>query len=210
MKRHSIFLILVLHFIVRAVCAQEMTPLKSPDGFTTKLKEVSQQTTSIISDFTEEKNASYLKEPQKSSGIFYYKKKNKLRWEKVNPVKYIFIANEDKVKIQDNGKEVNVSSANQVVGKIKDLMLTLVNGDFNSTKLFASSYFETADSYYVKLLPKNKKLSSLYDHIMLCFAKETFLLRSLTFYEKSGDKSSMIFSNSKTNQPINDTVFTSF
>ena len=210
MKRHSIFVVLVLSFIVHAVYAQEMTPLQKSDGFTIKLKEVSQQTTSIISDFTEEKYASYLKEPQKSSGKFYYKKKNKLRWEKITPVKYVFIANEDKIKIQDNGKDVNVSSANQVVGKIKDLMLTLVNGDFNSTKLFASSYFETTDSYYVKLIPKNKKLSSLYDHIMLCFAKDSFLLRSLAFYEKSGDKNTMTFSNSKTNQSINDTVFTNF
>jgi outer membrane lipoprotein-sorting protein len=209
MKRYS-FLILIVFCISNSIFGQEMTPMQSASEFTAKLKEASKQTNSITADFTEEKYASYLKEPQKSAGKFYYKKKDKLRWEIISPIKYIFISNEDKIKIQDNGKDVNVSSANQVVHKIQELMLTLVNGEFNSSKMFAPNYFETTDSYYVKLIPKNKRLADLFNDIELCFSKETLLLKELDFHEKSGDKSIMMFSNSKTNQLINDSVFTNF
>ena len=193
-----------------SVYAQEMKPIENTETFITKLKEQSKNTNSIVSDFVEEKFASYLKEPQKSVGVFYYKKKNKLRWEKTKPGKYIFLADADKIKIQDNSKEVNVSSASQVVGKIKELMLTLVNGDFNSGKIFAPSYFESTENYFVKLTPKNKKLAEIYSYIHLTFSKETMLLKELAFYEKNGDKSIMTFSNSKTNQVVEDSIFTKF
>jgi outer membrane lipoprotein-sorting protein len=209
MKSKIVFVLisLVLFFSVNA---QEMKPIENTEAFISKLKEQSKNTNSIVSDFTEEKFASYLKEPQKSVGVFYYKKKNKLRWEKTKPVKYVFLADGDNVKIQDNGKDVNVSSANQVVGKIKELMLTLVNGDFNSGKIFTPAYFQNAECYFVKLIPKNKKLAAIYSYINLTFLKETMLLKELAFYEKNGDKSIMTFSNSKTNQVIEDTVFTKF
>lgn len=184
--------------------------MADPTAFKTKLKDVSKQTNSIVADFVEEKFSSYLKEPQKSIGIFYYKKNNKLRWEKSKPAKYIFLSNGDKVKIQDNGKEVNISSANQVVEKIKELMLVLVNGEFDSEKLFKPSYYSTAENYIVKLIPKNKRLKNLYEYIQVSFSKETMLLKELAFHEKSGDKSIMTFSNSKTNQVIADILFTNF
>ena len=210
MKRPSFILLVVLKITSNSLCAQEMAPLANHSEFTVKLKEASQLTNSIVADFVEEKYASYLKEPQKSIGIFYYKKANKLRWEKIKPVKYIFISNEDKIKIQDNGKDVNVSSASQVASRIKELMLTLVNGDYNSKNVFTPSYFETTDSYFVKLIPKNKKLGNLYTYIQLSFSKKTLLLQELAFYEKSGDKSIMTFSNAKTNQVIPDSIFTNF
>ena len=89
-------------------------------------------------------------------------------------------------------------------------MLTLVNGDFNSGKIFTPSYFQNHEYYFVKLIPKNKKLSAVYSYINLTFHKETLLLKELAFYEKNGDKSVMTFSNSKTNEAVEDKIFTNF
>ena len=211
MKRNSFLLFIgIVCTTFYSVYAQEMKPMGNSTEFVNKLKEASKQTNTIMADFMEEKYGSFLKEPQKSVGVFYYKKNNKIRWEKSTPFKYIFLANGDKIKIQDNGKEVNTASANKIVGKIKELMLTLVNGEFNSGKIFIPSYFENAENYVVKLIPKGKKLGNLYDYIQLSFSKQTLLLQELAFHEKSGDKSIMTFSNSKTNQIIDDTVFTNF
>ena len=211
MKRNSFLLFIgIVCTTFYSVYAQEMKPMGNSTEFVNKLKEASKQTNTIMADFMEEKYVSFLKEPQKSVGVFYYKKNNKIRWEKSTPFKYIFLANGDKIKIQDNGKEVNTASANKIVGKIKELMLTLVNGEFNSGKIFIPSYFENAENYVVKLIPKGKKLGNLYDYIQLSFSKQTLLLQELAFHEKSGDKSIMTFSNSKTNQIIDDTVFTNF
>jgi outer membrane lipoprotein-sorting protein len=210
MKRAVLLFFYFFFLCAGLLSSQEMKAMDSTDKFVLRLKETSKKTNSIVADFTEEKTGSYLKEPQRSSGIFYYKKTNKLRWEKTKPLKYIFICNGDKVKIQENGKEVNVSSAKQVVSKIKELMLTLVNGEFNSGKVFTPSYFQNTQYYFVKLVPKNKKLANLYSYILLTFTKDSLLLKELAFYEKSGDKNVMTFSNTETNQEIPDIIFANF
>ncbi|HNR48641.1 MAG TPA: outer membrane lipoprotein carrier protein LolA [Bacteroidia bacterium] len=196
--------------ITTAVSAQNPEPLADSKDFILRLKEQSQQNKTIKADFTEERYMSVLKEPQKSSGIFYYKKDNMLRWEKTAPSSYIFISADNKVKVRESDKVKDVSSVNQVIGRIKDLMLTLVNGNFNDSKQFEPSYFQTAQSYIVKLKPRNKRMSNSFEYIQLSFNKKNMLLDELSFFEKSGDKNVMKFSNQRVNIPLADTLFTNF
>jgi len=196
--------------ITTAVAAQNPEPLTDSKDFILRLKEQSQQNKTIKADFTEERYMSVLKEPQKSSGIFYYKKDNMLRWEKTAPSSYIFISADNKVKVRESDKVKDVSSVNQVISRIKDLMLTLVNGNFNDSKQFEPSYFQTAQSYIVKLKPRNKRMSNSFEYIQLSFNKKNMLLDELSFFEKSGDKNVMKFSNQRVNIPLADTLFTNF
>ncbi|MBE7509566.1 MAG: outer membrane lipoprotein carrier protein LolA [Bacteroidia bacterium] len=196
--------------ITTAVSAQNPEPLADSKDFILRLKEQSQQNKTIKADFTEERYMSVLKELQKSSGIFYYKKDNMLRWEKTAPSSYIFISADNKVKVRESDKVKDVSSVNQVIGRIKDLMLTLVNGNFNDSKQFEPSYFQTAQSYIVKLKPRNKRMSNSFEYIQLSFNKKNMLLDELSFFEKSGDKNVMKFSNQRVNIPLADTLFTNF
>lgn len=193
-----------------ALKAQEVKPMDDANEFLSKLKQTSLTTNSIKADFTEEKFLSYLKEPQKSSGIFYYKKENKMRWEKINPIQYVFLVNGNSVKIKENEKEKDISSFNQVIGKIKEMMITLVNGSFNSDKAYTPVYFFSENIYVVKLIPKNKRLASIFDNIQLTFSKKTMRLKELAFYEKSGDKSIMKFFNDTVNEELDDKLFTNF
>lgn len=205
---HRLFWLMLL--ITSAVAAQNPEPLSDSKDFISRLKEQSQQNKTIKADFTEERYMSVLKEPQKSNGIFYYKKDNLLRWEKTAPSSYIFISAGNKVKVRESDKVKDVSSVNQVIGRIKDLMLTLVNGNFNDSKQFEPSYFQTAQSYIVKLKPKNKRMSNSFEYIQLSFNKKNMLLDELSFFEKSGDKNVMKFSNQRVNIPLADTLFTNF
>lgn len=205
---HRLFWIMLL--ITTAVSAQNPEPLADSKDFILRLKEQSQQNKTIKADFTEERYMSVLKEPQKSSGIFYYKKDNMLRWEKTAPSSYIFISADNKVKVRESDKVKDVSSVNQVISRIKDLMLTLVNGNFNDSKQFEPSYFQTAQSYIVKLKPRNKRMSNSFEYIQLSFNKKNMLLDELSFFEKSGDKNVMKFSNQRVNIPLTDTLFTNF
>ncbi len=205
---HRLFWLMLL--ITSAVAAQNPEPLIDSKDFISRLKEQSQQNKTIKADFTEERYMSVLKEPQKSNGIFYYKKDNMLRWEKIAPSSYIFISADNKVKVRESDKVKDVSSVNQVIGRIKDLMLTLVNGNFNDSKQFEPSYFQTAQSYIVKLKPKNKRMSNSFEYIQLSFNKKNMLLDELSFFEKSGDKNVMKFSNQRVNIPLADTLFTNF
>jgi len=209
MNKHNL-LLLTLVFSAQFLFAQDVKPLTDEKEFLSKLKETSLSTQTIKAEFTEEKFLSYLKEPVKSTGVFYYKKENKMRWEKDAPSKYVLLINGDKVKVKEEEKEKDVSSFNQVIGKIKEMMLTLVNGEFNSTKAYQPVYFSNDEVYVVKLLPKQKRLAAVFDHIQLTFSKKTMRLKELSFYEKSGDKSVMKFFKDTVNENLSDELFVNF
>ena len=190
--------------------AQEMKPLANTAEFFNKLKTVSKTTTSIQADFTDEKNLSYLKEPQKSGGVFYYKKDDKIRWEQKQPFQYIIMINGDKIKIKENEKEKDVSVAKRMVDKIKELLLMLVNGSYLDNKAFTSTYFESKNEYIVVLVPTQKKMKNFFDKIQLSFSKDAIHLNQLVFFEHSGDKNTMTFFKQTFNEEINDDVFSKF
>ncbi len=209
MKIKGIFILFfVLSFL--KVDAQNYKVLSDPSIFQKKLKEKSLATSSIRAEFSEEKNMAAFKEPHKSTGVFYYKKANKMRWEKIQPQKYVFIVNADKVRISENGKEKDVSSFNEGVGKIKDLMLVLVNGEFQNYKAFSAEYLQDEKTYLVHLTPVNKRLAKIFDSIDLVFSKENMQLREMRFLEKSGDKNTMKFHNEAMNENLPDKLFTDF
>ncbi|MBK5286047.1 MAG: outer membrane lipoprotein carrier protein LolA [Bacteroidia bacterium] len=209
MNKHCILVYLFTVSILSST-AQEVWIMMDTSEFLSKLRETSLSTNSIKADFTEEKYLSYLKEPQKSSGTFYYKKENKMRWEKKKPMQYVFLVSGNSVKIKENKKEKDISSFNQVIGKIKEMMITLVNGNFNAGKAYRPVYFFNENVYVVKLIPKNKKLASIFDYIQLTFSKESMRLKELAFYEKSGDRSIMKFFNDIVNDELDNKLFINF
>ncbi len=207
-KKYIYLLVFILSTLT--VKAQEMKPLANPADFFKKLKTVSASTKSIKADFTEEKHLSYLKEPQKSSGIFCYKKEDKIRWEQKQPFQYIILINDDKIKIKENEKEKDVTAAKRMVDKIKELLLMLVNGSYLDSKAFTSTYFENKNEYIVVLVPTQKKMKNFFDKIQLSFSKENLHLNELVFFEHSGDKSTMSFFKQTFNEEIRDEVFSKF
>jgi outer membrane lipoprotein-sorting protein len=198
------WIVLLVHCNLKA---QTFKAAADPAKIQAELKKSSQAANSIQADFKEEKYLAVLKEPQKSSGVFYYKKNDKMRWEQQLPFKYIILINGDKLRVQDSGKEKNVAGSGRMAMQIKELMIGLVNGDFQENKAFSQSFMESPELYQVILVPVNKRLKNVYSRITLVFPKNTLRLRELTFYEKGGDKSVMQFKNEKLNQPIAERVF---
>ncbi len=184
--------------------------LNDPKELFGKLKETSKNTQTIKASFTEEKFSSDVKEPIKSTGMFYYKKDKKLRWEKIKPVQFIFLVSGDKARIKEDGKEKNISSFNESVGKIKDLMLILVNGEFQDNKMFRTECYKNGKNYQIKLFPKNKRMAKVFDYVFLTFSGETMRLKEMDFFEKNGDKSEMKFYNDVVNVALEDKLFENF
>lgn len=197
------FLIL---FTVNSFC-QERTKLEDPSTFKTKLLKQSKETKTIIADFTQEKHVSFMKEPQISSGKFYYEQHGKMRWEQKTPAEYVLLINEGEVRIKDAGKEKNIKGANKMMGKINKLMLGLINGEIFESTDFTSTYFTESNNYVIELTPKSKRLQSIFKTIELSFSNKTLRLKTLTFFEKSGDKSVMKFFNDNFNLSIKQSIF---
>ncbi|REA59430.1 outer membrane lipoprotein carrier protein LolA [Dyadobacter luteus] len=206
MQKVSCLLFLVLSIWVNAH-AQTFKPVSDPSKVLAALKKSSESATSVQADFEEEKTMAVLKEPQRSSGVFYYRKNDKMRWEQQKPTKYIILIDGDKLRVQENGKEKNVGQAGRMAAQIRNLMLGLVNGNFQNSKDFSQTVSESTSAYQISLTPLNKRVKGMYKQIDLVFSKNNLRLKDLTFYQKDGDKSVMKFTNEKVNQPITDRIF---
>lgn len=171
------------------------------------LRKISQATQSIQADFREEKQVSFLKETKKSSGVFFYQKEDQMRWEQTDPYLYIILINKDKLRVKDGAKEKDMSTANRMAGRIKDMMLGMVNGSFDKNSSFTTSCQENEENYQIVLTPVNKRMKNIYEKINLTFSKKTQRLKELAFFEKNGDKSTMKFFNEKFNQSIDEKLF---
>ncbi len=200
MKKISPVLLFIL-FSAMAI-GQGMEPLADTAGFISRLKEVSENTSSITADFEEEKHLSFLKEVQRSSGLFFYQAENKMRWEQSQPWEYIILVNGDEVRLQEKGKEKKIGGGQRVTTKIKDLLLTLIKGDFHDNKAFNTQYFQNDKLFIVELIPRDRKLSNVFEKVEMRFSKKDLNLEQLTFFEKEGDKSIMTFSNQIFNRDI--------
>ena len=190
--------------------SQNFKPAVNSEKILSDLKKTSQSTNSIQADFREEKKVAILKESKVSSGVFYYKKNDKMRWEQKLPFSYVILINGDRLRVQEAGKEKNVGQAGRMAAQIKELMIGLVNGDFQQNKAFSQNCLENADQYMVVLTPINRRLKNMYSKITLVFPKNTLHLKELSFFEKGGDKSVMKFQNEKFNQPVDDSLFLNF
>jgi len=202
-------LCLLFVFFCGNLSAQSFKPATDQAKILADLKGISQATSSIQAAFTEEKHLAVLKEPERSSGVFYFKK-DKMRWEQKVPVKYVIIINGDKLRIQEAGKEKNVGQSGRMAAQIKDLMIGLVNGDFQQNKAFSIATLASDDQYMVVLTPVNRRLKNIYAKITMVFPKSTLRLKELTFYEKGGDRSLLKFHSEKFNSQLNDSLFEKF
>jgi len=187
--------------------SQSFKPAVNSEKMLSDLKKTSQSTNSIQADFREEKKVAILKESKMSSGVFYYKKTDKMRWEQKLPFSYVILINGDRIRIQDAGKEKKLGSAGRMAAQINELMIGLVNGDFQQNKAFKITCMESADLDQIILTPVNKRLKNVYSKIELVFPKSTHRLQELSFFEKGGDTSVMKFKNEKINQPIAESLF---
>ncbi|PWJ58567.1 outer membrane lipoprotein-sorting protein [Dyadobacter jejuensis] len=189
--------------------AQQYKPAQNPQQLVAFLKASAQKTNTIEAKFTEEKQIALLKGTQKSSGVFYFKKKDRMRWEQRSPTSYTILINGDRVKIKDGTKQKSMEGG-RMAQQIRSLILGLINGDFTEDKGFDKTYLENSTNYLVKLFPKNKRLKSVYKEISLLFNKKTGILEGLTFLESRGDSREMKFYDQHTNRPVEERLFNDF
>jgi outer membrane lipoprotein-sorting protein len=80
------------------------SPIADLAKFKADFSEATQRTTSIKSDFVQEKNLSMLSEKIISKGKFWFKKESQVRMEYSQPYQYLMILNKDKVFVKDDQK----------------------------------------------------------------------------------------------------------
>lgn len=207
MKLISSFLLFLL--AVNA-SAQDYSKIPDPKACKAALEKQHKETKAIKADFTETTTSALLTNAQKGSGKMWYKKENKIRWEKTKPENQIILINGKTVKLQEKGKEVSSASSKMVVKKIQGLMVQMMTGEFLNEKEFRISYFENKSNYKLVLTPKSDKMKRYVSEINLVFGKKELTIKELIMQTDKDNKLVYSFSNMEVNGTINDSKFTTF
>jgi outer membrane lipoprotein-sorting protein len=184
------------------------TLLNHPETFKKSFAQATSTTESIQSDFKQEKSLSMLSENIISSGKFWYRKKDKIRMEYMQPYSYIMILNGGKIFIKEGQKENKISAnSNKVFQQVNRILVDCVSGNMLDNPDFQSRIFESSGSFLVELIPLAKNLKDLYKNINILIDKKDYTATAIEMFELSGDKTIIRFQNKILNAPINDTVF---
>ena len=168
-----------------------------------KIDNMSKQTNSIESDFTQVKNLSMLSEKITSKGHFWFQKQNNLRWEYSEPYKYSIVINKDKILIKDEGKAKKYDmNSNKVFKEINDIMISCVNGNILSSNKFKIKYFENDAFFKLELTPNAKGMKESLKQINMYFDKSVTSVVKLDMIEPGDDITTIDFSNKKLNATI--------
>jgi len=202
------------------LCALFITPffaLAQPKGykpvadmahFRQSYAKSAESTTSIKSAFRQEKNLSMLSEKINSTGLFYFKKNNRVRMEYTQPYKYLLIINNNQILIQDQTKKKVYSSGdNKIFKLINKVIVDCVQGRALDNKDFQATLFENEKGYALDLAPQAKEMKQLFSVIRIFINKNDFSIDQLELKETMGDNTVITFFNKQLNTPVADEVF---
>ncbi|MEJ0101948.1 MAG: outer membrane lipoprotein carrier protein LolA [Bacteroidota bacterium] len=208
MRRQVLLMLLLITgcFVQAQYTGYKLLP--DANDFKSKFAAASQKTTTIKSDFVQEKELSMLSEKIVSKGKFWFKKENAVRMEYTQPFQYLMIINGGKIYIKDSQKENKISAkSNKLFEQVNKIMLDCVNGSALSNTDFTARVFESGDTYLAELSPVNKNLKALFKNINLFVSKKDYAVTKIEMHEPSGDNTTINYINREMNVSLSDALF---
>lgn len=173
-----------------------------------KVKEKSETTQTIKSDFVQYKHLDFLSNDIKTEGKLAYKSPNLVKWEYTNPYKYSVIFKNNSLLINDDGKKntVNIGSS-KLFEKMNVLIVKSIRGDMFDDAEFDISYHKSKSSYIVNFLLKDVDFNKIIKKFVLYFDVKTYDVTQVKMIEPSNDYTKIVFKNRKLNIPLNNAIF---
>lgn len=183
-------------------------PVANLELFKQQFTKAAQSTNTIKSDFVQEKNLSMLSEKIVSKGKFWFKKENKVRMEYSSPTYYMMVINGKSFRIKDAKTDRNISTAgSKLFEQISKVTADCVQGNVLASKDFTTKVLENAQYYQMQMTPVAKGLKDFFNSIDLLVDKKDLAVIKITMHERSGDDTSISFSQRELNVPISDEIF---
>lgn len=162
----------------------------------------------ISCDFVQNKHMEYLDAQITSKGKLFFDKKNRLRWEYVDPFSYLITINKGKFTINTDGQvsEYDIES-NKVFSKISELIISSVNGSIFTDSKFNVEAFIDGNEYLIFLEPNVPELKEVISKIKMFVDKNDFSVNKVVMYEKEDNYTEINFINKKFNEVLSDSIF---
>ena len=194
-----------LTFVVLPLQAQvPTTPMKDVAGFKQKLSSVTAGINTIESDFTQEKKLSILSNTLVSKGHFCFRRENNIRWEYLQPYKYLIIISQDKIYIKEekDQKQYDIQS-NKMFQEMNRFISGCIQGDIlKNDKDYKIGYFEEDRYFFVTLVPVAEKMRQMLNEIQIWFERTDLTVARIRMMESGGDYTKIDFVSKKLNTDI--------
>lgn len=200
-------LISILLFLVSFSFAQ--TELKNPQEWITKISAETSKIETLKSEFQQKKVLSFLNNPIVSTGTFWFKQENQIRWEYKTPYPYLIIMKNGILTILDEGQETTTDlSSNVMFEQLSSLIAGSIQGSLlNEDGKYQKEFFENDKNIIVRFNPLNEQLLSYLKYIEIYFNKESLQVDELVMMEPGDDYTQIQFMNSEINLTIEEGVF---
>jgi outer membrane lipoprotein-sorting protein len=183
-------------------------PVPDISAFKQQFTETAQKTTSIKSDFVQEKNLSMLNDKIVSKGKFWFKKNNLVRIEYTSPFQYLMIMNDKNVFVKDGQKENKMSTrSSKLFQQINKITVDCIEGTALSNTDFNVRLFENAQAFLIEMAPQPKGLKEFFKTINITVSKKDYAVLKIDMIEPGGDNTAISFSNRELNTAIPDAIF---
>lgn len=206
MSRIKYYLLSLLILIpVPTIRAQEkFVPLSDLTELMTGLEKMSAETSTIESDFVQEKNLTVLAEKIISKGVFLFRRENNIRWEYLQPYRYLIIISNGQLYTRDEkNQRIYDIESNRMFSEMNRFIGGCIRGDIlKDDKEYSTEYFESADRYLVKLIPRNEKMRQMLNEVHIWFDKKDLTVSSLMMVESGEDYTKIDFINKRLNTDI--------
>ena len=174
-----------------------------------EISQVAAKMKSMRCDFIQTKHLKMLNDKMVSKGRMYYQQGNKLRWEYESPYKYVFILNDSKVVLKNNGRNdvIDVNQNKMFREIVRIMMNTVVGKCLTDDKDFKVGIETSATEYAATLIPLRKDLKQMFSKITLHFNRQKKMITQVELSEKNGDITVIELKNVQTNVSISTTMF---
>lgn len=188
--------------------SQSKMSTKQIASFQENVAKASKNLASLETNFIQTKLISLLENDVSSSGKLYYKRPNLVRWSYNKPNQITNILRGETLYVLEDGKPKKIDlNSNKLIKNMNVLVTNSIQGNMFDDSMFDISYFETADNYEVKFLPKDKKMKRFFEAFNVIFNKKNYTVKSIILNETGGDSTEIQFENMQLNSTLKDSIF---
>lgn len=167
------------------------------------------KTQTLTCDFVQAKSVKMLKRSIVSRGKMWYAKPSKLRWEYVQPYKYVFLLNGNTVTLKNSGGSTKMGVAqNKMFQEIARIMMGSVLGSsVKDSRDFSVRLSGRGNDWQAVLTPKRNPMKQMFKTVVVHFDMAKALVSKIVMTEKGGDMTVITLKNVRLNSNIHAQTF---
>src|SRR6185369_1082675 len=196
-----------------AIAAAEKNPQQPADmaAFMSELGKRASDFKTLKTDFTQEKKMAMFKEKMVMKGRIYLQKPSKIAWHVDSPIRYSVLITDKLIRQwdSDTDKVQEISLAkNPIFQNVLNQMNVWFSGSYGSMLDTNTVTVLKTDPLVFEFLPKEGNIAKkVIKNITITFRSDQKYLQQIRILENSGDITTIRFSNTQMNPPLNSTNF---